>query len=627
VLAAYEHTAEEQAALNRVCGAYEAADKVRRDLIEKWERFYKLYRGFQEFKSAWVNAGARDRDGVIWDARQGWGARIHIPIVFETVESTVPRVVSQRPRMLLLPGDEESEGNLESMQTTIDVQQHQIDYDLTLQDVAQTGYMYGLGAQKVRWREEWILDRPVEQHALDPRKYVLGEPQPLCTFDDPDAEWVDIWDFFWDPFARDMRTARWVLHRTWKDDDYVFDRLRPYAGRPPDWGTTAAQALSEEDVRGMGGAQRYGEVWTQRARAAGMSTNDLSAAGMHEVWEFHDGHRVLTVLDREVLVQDAENPTLGHIPFQIFRPHRVPGEMAGIGCIEPLEHLNYELDTLRSQRRDNATLKLMQSYAYDSGVVDEDDIVFGPGALVDVNGPPRDAIYPLSVGDIPNSSYQEESALLANIRSTAGLDDQNGGDGPMDAVGGTATGVQLVQAAASRRIQRQARNLEAETIRNAARCFIALNQRKLLSERARRVSVDPGPEAPANTKRWQFFTYGPEDYRGQFDPIPEGGSTQPDNVPQMRADATMLNQMFGGDPGVDQQRLKRELGRLAGVEHFEHWLVSPERVPPGVLEKLKALGVPDDRIQLALQMAQQEDQVGGQQPQAPATQQPQEGQQ
>jgi hypothetical protein len=59
----------------------------------------------------------------------------------------------------------------------------------------------------------------------------------------------------------------------------------------------------------------------------------------------------------QVLVQEAENGCRG-IPFQVYRPTPLQGQMVGIGDLEPLEHLQRELDTLRSQRRDGATLAL-----------------------------------------------------------------------------------------------------------------------------------------------------------------------------------------------------------------------------------------------------------------------------
>ena len=59
------------------------------------------------------------------------------------------------------------------------------------------------------------------------------------------------------------------------------------------------------------------------------------------------------------------------LPFSAFRP-TVSGikTLDGIGEIEPLEDLIQEMDTLRSQRRDNATLVLQKTFAYMDGVVD-----------------------------------------------------------------------------------------------------------------------------------------------------------------------------------------------------------------------------------------------------------------
>jgi hypothetical protein len=46
------------------------------------------------------------------------------------------------------------------------------------------------------------------------------------------------------------------------------------------------------------------------------------------------------------------------LPFQVYRPTPLQKQMVGIGDLEPLEHLQRELDTLRSQRRDAATMAL-----------------------------------------------------------------------------------------------------------------------------------------------------------------------------------------------------------------------------------------------------------------------------
>lgn len=626
----FTHSPEEEAALNRVRDAKDDAEKrIHRGFREKAEHLYRLYRSYQATKSAWVSAGARDRDGLIYDAKREWGAELFIPYAFATVEVIVPRAVSHRPRMLVLPRDSESEGKVDVVRQALDAQQEAIDYELTLQDVLRTGMIYNLGVQKTLWRKEYAKRRLPKRASLPKQllgrgAYVEGPLEEVSTFDGPDAEWVDPFDWFWDPFGHSIRTCRWAIHRTWRDHAYVLDRLRSRGDRPADWDTSAARQLTEDDVKGMGPVgSSHSMVWKERMEAAGHREFDgPGSEQLHEVWEFHDGERVLTVLDGQVLVRDIESPTLGQIPFQVYRPTRVPGEMIGIGEIEPIEHLQLELNTLRSQRRDNATLKLMQSYAYDRGVLDEDDVVFGPGSLIGVNGDPRAALFPLSVGDIPSSGYSEESAIINDIQRTTGVDDSVSGNAVAGGAAETATGVQLVQAAANMRIQNKARRLEVEVIRPACRVFFALNQRMALEEKEIRIPAEPEMGQPPE-KQWEFLKVSPEDWRGDFDFVPEGGSTQPENTPQKRQDAQMKWNMFGGNAMVDQRLLLRDVLADLGIKNPETMVSPPDRLPPSILEKVVAAGFPQEVLQMLVEQAQAEDQVGGQQPaqQAPVPEQ------
>lgn len=616
----YAHTPQEEDALARVVAAREQAEGMHASFRKKWEHLYGLYRGYNDLKSSWRSAGPRDKDGVLYDAKKGWGAELFIPYSFSTIETIVPRAVSQRPRMLVLPRDEESEDNVESMRLMIDAQQERIDYDLTLQDILKTGMIYGLGISKASWKKEYVDTRKV-QRARFPRTLVgrgqyVTERKRVCTFDDPNAEWIDPFNFFWDPYGYSMKTCEWVLQRSWRSHKYVMARLtaNPERGRA-DWSSAAARALKDDDVRRIGGnTADYKTLLEGRLQASGATGLELKGDHLHEVWEFHDGERVITVLDREVLVQDEENPALGEIPFQVYRPTQVPGEMVGIGEIEPIEHLQAELNTMRSQRRDNATLVLMRSFAYDDSLVDADDVEFGPGSLIPVNGDPNAAITQLRVGDIPNSGYQEEASLVNDIQRTTGVDDTvSGADGAGSGATSTATGVQLVQAAANKRIENKARRLETEVIRPTTRVFGRLNQRMILEDRSLRVDNEEYGSDP-NAKRWKWYELGPDDLRGEFDFIPEGGSTQPENTPQLRQDAQMKWQMFGGNDKVDQTWLLEDVMKGLGIDKPK--IVQGESLSPSILEKLVAAGVPQELVQLAVQQAQAENPAEGQQPSA-----------
>jgi hypothetical protein len=98
------------------------------------------------------------------------------------------------------------------------------------------------------------------------------------------------------------------------------------------------------------------------------------------------------------------------------------------------------MSTLRSQRRDNAALKLAQVFAYSDGAVDVGDLQFFPGAAIPIHGEPRDFLYPVQVGDIPNSSYNEEDRIVQDIERTTGISDSVTGADASQGAAATARG-------------------------------------------------------------------------------------------------------------------------------------------------------------------------------------------
>jgi hypothetical protein len=258
--------------------------------------------------------------------------------------------------------------------------------------------------------------------------YKLGDAPRGLRFDDPDFEDVDVFDFMWDPFGSDMgrRVGR---------APHVAVDLEGVPGRDPVGrvehgdGAGARDRGPEDKLRRWATARsttRCGRsAW--RRRGSRRSPRTRRGEQIHEVWEWHDGERVLTVLDRQVLVQDAENPCVGTIPFHVYRPTPLQKQMVGIGDLEPLEHLQRELDTLRSQRRDAATIALCAGYAYDDGMIDEEDLVFGPARRsASERGATSDALMPLPVPDVPGSGYQEEQVIRTGLRR--GVGDQRRAD-------------------------------------------------------------------------------------------------------------------------------------------------------------------------------------------------------
>ena len=611
---------EEKDALNELMACVESWEgSIGPEFRDRCMKFYRQYRGFRKWRDDWTVAGPRDKDGLLYDAKKQWGAHLHIPLSFRTIETQVPAAVAHRPHLLYLPRMERWAENVANVRMLIDSQQEQIDIDLPFQAVMRSGRIYGLGIGKAYWRKEYALRRKIKRKIFKPDEYKVGKLELATVFDDPDFEDVDIFDFMWDPFGSAMTGAgrvRWVVHRMWLGTEAVMERIRSGL-----WNTETAKLLDAETVQSMGGDQsKYDEIWQDRWEASGLpsfsGTSATRSEPIHEVLEWHNGQEVYTALDRRALVQRAENQCVGMIPFQVYRPTPLQKQMVGIGDLEPLEHLQRELDTLRSQRRDAATLALCAGYAFDDGAIDEEDLVLGPAAAIRVtNARPSDALMPLNVKDVPGSGYQEEQIIRTDFDVVSGVNDALN---PQQGAVSTATEALLVQASLSRRIELASRRFEIEVVRNVARAFLYLDQRMILENREPIRQPDHGLDMleAAQEGRWKWFPIGPGEIRGEFEIIPEGGSMAARNIPQDRQDAVQMMQIFGQHPNIDPRRPLMKALELFGIKDPESWLKQQAPpVPPAALDALARAGVDKRLIDQALRIAQQE------QPQLPPDQQ------
>jgi hypothetical protein len=589
-----------------------------RELCNKW---FRQYRQFSRFTAQYNATAEPDRDTPINEMRNVWGAQLHIPLSFRTIETMVPRAIANAPHLLYLPRQQQWEDNVDTVRLLIDSQQEQIDIDLAFQAVMRAGHIYGIGFGKAFWRKEWANRSRMAPSLRDPNVHVLRKGREV-VFDDPDYEDVDPYDMMWDPMGSAFRGSGrcgWVVHRQWLSLAACLQRLETGA-----WNTASARALAadprcEDILRAMGNGQKYDEVWQERMDASGLGSQRRGEQP-HEVWEWHDGERVITVLDRQVLVQDAESPCCGMLPFQAYRPTPLQKQMVGIGDMEPLEHLNAELDTLRSQRTNFRTIALNAGYAYDDAAIDADDIVFGPGALIPVRnaGNISNVLQPLQVREMPGSATQDEQAIRGDMDAVVGLTDQT--DAGASAINTTATGAQLNQAALGMRILLKSRRFEVEVVRNVARSFLRMDQRMITTYRDPIRQPEPGYDVAQASKegRWRWFPVGPGELQGEFEIIPEGGSMAAKNIPQDRQDAMQMMNLFGNNPHVDPKRVLLEALKLFGLDRTkaQAWLTRPETpVPPEALKLLEDAGVNGDLIRWAVSKAQRDDPQLADQPQ------------
>lgn len=531
-------TPDQLACLNKVVTCFTEANKLHQQLEPRWSTWYGLARNWRRWSSAYQQANtANDKDVVIDEIKRQYGQELFVPYGFAVIETNVPRILSQTPRYRAIPGElsEEAQSALAPAEAQFEQDDAETHYERKLQETVRSGLRYGLGVQKDHWEKRTRGGKALAKRWLR-QGYKVTDTE-IVVYEGPQHESVDIFDFFWDPVARDMETARYVIHRTWRDLAYVEKmvnlgkKLRA-EGLDHGW-----LDLDLEAVRKLGSTTNRGEAWSGRYQASGLSGYETASSELFEVWEYHDRDYVYTVLGgmSGILVQEDINPFLhGELPFDIYRPTIVEQEFCGIGEIEPIAHLLWELNTLRGQRRDAATLAINRPMFYQRGTVDPRDVVIGAGVWVPVNMNPSEVLQPAPFVDPPNSGYQEEAAIKADIELASAISESVVGSGGEE----TATGTQLVQQAANYRIKMKTKNLHVDLLVPGTAKRRALYEQFASEQKGRKVTVE---DSTAETG-FRHIDIPEGMWAQNFEMVPVDGSTEPDDPIQKKHDATELMQ-------------------------------------------------------------------------------------
>lgn len=561
----------------------------------RWNRFHGLYHNYREWRDERGRTDNRDRDIV--QMRSDWGADLFIPMTYTVIETLVPKIVAQEPRMTLVPPKMGREEDVEPVKCLLERQQEQMDFQLKLQDIGKSGLMYGLGVGKAFWRQEYANRRTLQQSILPDEsvQWVTTAPQRTLIYDDPDYEAVDIWDFRWDPFGHDLRSCTYVFHITWRSTKYVTDMMK---------GGIWTQVPEQE--MGSGSRDKFTASWADRMKAQGHDSRAIKSGDVHEIWEYHDGEKVCTVLNREHIVQEGVNPYFhGEYPFQIYRPTKNLHQFVGKSAIEPGEDLQHEMNTMRSQRRDNVLFALQRSFFFQEGLINPEDLKVGPGLGIPVTGDPNEVVKPFPHVEIPFASFREEESLNRDYQVVTGVSDQAAGLTTGDA---TATEAQLAYQQISERVRLMTKRLSKEVVRHASSQVLSMDQQRILTNRT--IAVPHPPEIGGAETRWAWYEIGPEQLQGEWKIQPDDASMQPENVAQERQDGTQFTTLFQQNPAVDQRKLAEWAARKFGIKPEEVLSPAEPRVPPGVLDKLVEAGVPEELITQAWDAAEADEMEG-----------------
>lgn len=533
---------------NKIVSRYQTARNWREPLKQKWDDFYDLYRGVLDSAT-----------------KAMWQANIFVPYSFSTIETIVPRLVAGRPQIDVIPREEGDTDYARVQNYLIDYQWDQCDMDKLLPDIVRQMVIYGNSIVKIYWDKR--VETVEEEIEIDPDFPELGSQKvevEKTTKNQPVVEMVDLYDFFWDPKGFDIDSCGWVAHRTYRSYDYLLkmqkqglyknvallekDKNRPFKGETDK--VTRTNALGTTDPQNYsGGSDKEANI---------------------ELIEYWEDNRVVTIANRSVVIRDDKNPFAhGKKPFVRFIDQSVPKEFCGIGELEPIETLQKELNDMRNQRMDNASLILNRMWLVANGAgVDEDELVSDVGGVIHTDK--IEGVQPLYPPEIPNSSYREETLIKADIQQTTGITDYTKGVASDALANETATGISMMQEAGNARIKLKMMNIEMG-IREIGKLFISLNKQFIDEETVIRILGEGSP-------RWLLVK--PDEIKDNFDLMVESAPRLLENDAIAKRQALELFQMFANDPLIDQLELRRYILEAFNAKNIDK-LLGKQQTPTG----------------------------------------------
>jgi hypothetical protein len=384
------------------------------------------------------------------------GAMVFDPRTFRVIETIAPRLVANEPTGSFYPNEE---GDITV--THILNALHKYDWRRAemfpkMVNFVKSMLIFGTAFGRNYWDfRERDRVRMVPKN-IGGRMVWTPENKETITvteFDGPNFEVLNIYDCFPDPNATNLESMRWFIYRTFK---------------------TVDELLLEDDTRGTGYyknldklKQMVQDKKEKKNNTAGSQPDHMQFREHRRIMlstqELHgqdDSNPEVVVLRRfnrdgwcdyipeyDLVIREVDNPYFhGDIPITYGVDYPYPGELYGMGEIEPIERIQRAINGVLNQRLDNVqlTLNTMWKVKKNSGV-DIHTLVSAPGNVITTSD--MGAVEPIAVPDVTGGTFvQTMNYLTSALQNASGVTDYTiGMGGNVNVANKTATGTRLIQ--------------------------------------------------------------------------------------------------------------------------------------------------------------------------------------
>lgn len=387
-------------------------------------------------------------------------ARVFDPRVFRVIETVTPRMVANEPTGSFYPTEQGDIMTSQILNALNKYDWRRAEMFPKLVNFVKCMLIFGTSFGRTYWDF-----RETEKQRMAPKKLndrLVWTPKNtemvrVTEFDGPNFEVLNIYDCFPDPNATTIQNARWFIYRIFKTLDEL--EAENDARGAEHWKNLdkLKKIIEAKKATKNTTGERPQDIQYREHRRVMLSTEELIGED-----QSNPEIAILVRLTKDGwcffvpeyaseswsgIIREVDNPYFhGELPIVYGVDYPYPGELYGMGEIEPVDRIQRAINAVLNQRLDNVQLNLRTMWkAKKNSGVDMHTLVSTPGNIITTDD--MEAVEPIQVPDVTGTTFVETmNYLTAALQNGTGITDYTMGvDDTSHTKNETATGVRLIQ--------------------------------------------------------------------------------------------------------------------------------------------------------------------------------------
>jgi len=501
------------------------------------------------------------------------GSKVFVPTAWSAVETLVPRMLNRNPTINYIPVGSDDVVKAKKSSQLFSYWYNKSDAFETLVQMVKAALIYGTSFGKITWKFETTKKKFRDEEGKVKEDVVV-------TYDDPDFEYINIYDIFVDPQATSLDDCRWIIHRIYTTISELEKQQADMERNIKQLKEAGMEEVAETIVPYVNlralkakvkGSVDRSQQEVDKRKTLGIDTtikdDTVDEVELLEMWDRQTKTVTLIAKDYDILLRQYPFPYWhDDYPFVMMIDSVVPGEFWGRGEIEPIEKIQAVINTVTNQRIDNVNMILNLMWKA-KPTVDDAELVPMQGQIIHVND--LADVEPIEFPNVTGRAFEELGFWRQQIQEILGITDYiRGMKTPTDETLGE---VQIKTAQANFRFQHKIQLFEKITLKRLGYLVLSLYQQYLTDEKEIRIFGEDGVV---------YTSVTPQDIVGEYDVVPEAGSTAPDPHDVTKEELVNFYMLIKDDPLWKKEEVAKRIAEKFGFRNVENVINEMGEQPP-----------------------------------------------